>query len=300
MNKNKVILISIDAMRPDGFLKCKNPYIEEMMKKAYYTLDGKTVLPSVTLPCHMSLFHSVPPQRHGITTNTYVPMVRPLNGLFEQLHKAGKICAMYYGWGQLRDIATPITVTYAQCINARRTVGSSDTELTDCALARIRKNKPDFVFLYMVEADEKGGHDHGWMTEPYLNLLSIALDNVKRVIEECGDEYTIIVTADHSINNDSEKFYDEMCTRIQNLKPGDLVFFGTPETRWKKESITHVGIYIGNGEIIHASHKVRINSLIPGKSNYYENAHRLLKARRLFDWKGEGLTPISQSKAYNL
>lgn len=197
MNKNKVILISIDAMRPDGFLACKNPYIEEMMKKAYYTLDGKTVLPSVTLPCHMSLFHSVPPQRHGITTNTYVPMVRPLNGLFEQLHKAGKICAMYYGWGQLRDIATPITVTYAQCINARRTVGSSDTELTDCALARIRKNKPDFVFLYMVEADEKGGHDHGWMTEPYLNLLSIALDNVKRVIEECGDEYTIIVTADH-------------------------------------------------------------------------------------------------------
>ena len=110
----------------------------------------------------------------------------------------------------------------------------------------------------------------------------------------------IIVTADHSISNDSEKFYDEMCTRIQNLKPGDLVFFGTPETRWKKESITHVGIYIGNGEIIHASHKVRINSLIPGKSNYYENAHRLLKARRLFDWKGEGLTPISQSKAYNL
>ena len=73
MNKNKVILISIDAMRPDGFLACKNPYAEEMLKKAYYTLDGKTVLPSVTLPCHMSLFHSVPPQRHGITTNTFVP-----------------------------------------------------------------------------------------------------------------------------------------------------------------------------------------------------------------------------------
>ena len=110
----------------------------------------------------------------------------------------------------------------------------------------------------------------------------------------------IIVTADHSIDKKSEKFHDEMCKRIENLKPGDLVFFGNPETRWKKESITHVGIYIGNGEIIHASHKVRINSLIPGTDNYYENSHRLLKARRLFDWKGEGLTPISQSKAYNL
>ena len=110
----------------------------------------------------------------------------------------------------------------------------------------------------------------------------------------------IIVEADHSIGKDNENLYDEMVKRTANLKPGDLVFFGNPETRWKKESITHVGIYIGNGEIIHASHKVRINSLIPGTKNYYENAHRLLKARRLFDWKGEGLVPISESKAYNL
>ena len=29
--KNKVILISIDGMRPDGFLECGNPYIEELM-----------------------------------------------------------------------------------------------------------------------------------------------------------------------------------------------------------------------------------------------------------------------------
>jgi cell wall-associated NlpC family hydrolase len=110
----------------------------------------------------------------------------------------------------------------------------------------------------------------------------------------------IIVKADHSIGKDNENLYDEMVRRIENLKPGDLVFFGNPETRWKKESITHVGIYIGNGEIIHASHKVRVNSLIPGTKNYYENSYRLLKARRLFDWKGDGLVPISQSKAYNL
>lgn len=195
---NKVILISVDGMRPDGFLTCKNPYIEQMMKKAYYTLDGKTVCPSVTLPCHMSLFHSVPPQRHGITTNLYLPMARPINGLFEQLHAARKICAMYYGWGQLRDVATPATVTFAQCINARRSgIDSSDTALTDSALERIRESKPDFVFLYMVETDEKGGHDNGWMSDAYLSRISIAVDNIRRVIEECGDEYTVIVTADH-------------------------------------------------------------------------------------------------------
>ena len=192
----KVILISVDGMRPDGFLACKNPYIEEMMQKAYYTLNGQTVLPSVTLPCHMSLFHSTTPQRHGITSNVYLPMARPINGLFEQLKNARAVCAMYYGWEPLRDVARPASLKYAEYINAYMEE-SSDTCLTDSALARIEKSKPDFVFLYMVETDEKGGHDNGWMTDAYLERISTAVENIKRVVEACGDEYTVIVTADH-------------------------------------------------------------------------------------------------------
>ena len=48
--KQKVILISIDGMRPDGFLACNHPFIHEMMKLGAYTLSGRTVFPSVTLP----------------------------------------------------------------------------------------------------------------------------------------------------------------------------------------------------------------------------------------------------------
>lgn len=110
----------------------------------------------------------------------------------------------------------------------------------------------------------------------------------------------VIMECNHSITPDSDKFYQEMLNRTRNLKPGDLVFFGNAETRWKKESITHVGVYIGNGKIIHASHKVRINSLIPGQPDYYENSHRLLKARRYTDWQGPGLLPTIQSQAYFL
>lgn len=68
---------------------------------------------------------------------------------------------------------------------------------------------------------------------------------------------------------------------ICNLRRGDLVFFGTPATEDRPMRVTHIGIYLGNNRIIHSSHMVRINSLIPGDEDYYENAHRLIAARRL-------------------
>ena len=193
---SKVILISIDGMRPDGLLGCGNSYVYELKKIGSYTFDAKTVFPSVTLPCHMSLFHSVTPERHGTTTNTYMPQVRPINGLFEQLANSEKVSAIFYGWEPLRDVARPESLKWAQYINAY-SFEHTDAMLTDRALEYIDMAKPDFVFLYMVETDEKGGHDSGWMSETYLDYLSRAIDNVKKVMEKAGDEYTIIVTADH-------------------------------------------------------------------------------------------------------
>ena len=162
--KNKVILISIDGMRPDGVMQCGNPYVEELMRTASYTLDAKTVFPSVTLPCHMSMFHSVPPERHGITTNLYMPPVRPISGLFEQVKSSGKTCAMFYGWEPLRDVARPGSLIYAGYQNAY-SADNTDGLLTEKALVCIKELAPDFVFLYMVETDEKGGHDRGHGTD---------------------------------------------------------------------------------------------------------------------------------------
>lgn len=68
---------------------------------------------------------------------------------------------------------------------------------------------------------------------------------------------------------------------LKDLQRGDLVFFGTPATDEKPMRITHVGIYLGNNRIIHSSHRVRVNSLIPEDPDYYENAHRLVAAIRL-------------------
>ena len=81
--------------------------------------------------------------------------------------------------------------------------------------------------------------------------------------------------------NASQQIKCGVPVELADLQRGDLVFFGKPATEDKPMRVTHVGIYLGDNHIIHASHLVRINSLIPGDEDYYENAHRLIAACRL-------------------
>lgn len=68
---------------------------------------------------------------------------------------------------------------------------------------------------------------------------------------------------------------------LHELKRGDLLFFGTLGPNNYTMKVTHVGIYVGDGYMIHSSHMVRVNSIIHDKEDYYENAHKLIAARRL-------------------
>lgn len=156
-----------------GVLECGNPFVKELMETSSYTLNGHSVLPTVTLPCHTSMFYGVPPKRHGILTNTYTPPVRPVPGIAEQLSAAGKVCAAFHNWEPIRHVWTSECMKYTSYIHAYEE-DNSDLMLTEQAAALIRRKQPDFLFIHMVETDEKGGHDHGWMSPEYLQRVSNA------------------------------------------------------------------------------------------------------------------------------
>ena len=80
------------------------------------------------------------------------------------------------------------------------------------------------------------------------------------------------------------------------LQPGDLLFFGNKETG----RVSHVGIYTGGGHLVHSSMVVRHNSLLEGETDYYENAWRLLYARRIFlpQMPSPGATPLTACPLY--
>jgi gamma-D-glutamyl-L-lysine dipeptidyl-peptidase len=76
----------------------------------------------------------------------------------------------------------------------------------------------------------------------------------------------------------------EAGVNFENLKKGDLLFFGRKAENGKTEHIAHVGLYLGNKDYIHSSGKVRINSFDPNSPIFDEpNLKRFVRARRMIN-----------------
>lgn len=69
---------------------------------------------------------------------------------------------------------------------------------------------------------------------------------------------------------------------FENMRPGDLLFFGSPAKDGRGERVVHVGMWIGNGEFIHSAGRVRINSMDSKAANYDASEFkRFLRAKRI-------------------
>jgi len=89
-------------------------------------------------------------------------------------------------------------------------------------------------------------------------------------------------------------------TTWQNLLPGDFLFFGRKATLEKKERITHVAIYMGDGKIIHSAGTVKIESLYRDDPNFSEHRfNTFVRAKRMLKNIGEnGVIALRELEAY--
>lgn len=190
-----VILIMIDGTRPDALDAARCPTLRGLMGRGASTMAARSVMPSITLPCHMSIFHSVPPTRHGITANLYLPMARPLPGLVETLRAAGRRSAFVYNWEPLRDLCRPETLHYGYFREAPLDK-TYDDAVADEAVRLLGDESFDFVFIYFGSVDA-AGHAYGWMSQPYIEQLERVDGLLGRVLDAAPGDATLIVHSDH-------------------------------------------------------------------------------------------------------
>jgi hypothetical protein len=88
----------------------------------------------------------------------------------------------------------------------------------------------------------------------------------------------------------------------EELEPGDLMFFGRKATGTDTERVTHVALYMGNGEYIHAAgyrDRVGINSMDSTHAHYIPDFPEIfVRATRIIGEPGIGFEPIKYNKFY--
>jgi bisphosphoglycerate-independent phosphoglycerate mutase (AlkP superfamily) len=145
----------------------------------------------------MSLFHSVDPWRHGVTTNVYTPQVRPIKGLCEVILDNRKKSAFFYNWEELRDLSRPNCLVFSYfCKGDDIGYRKANDIVSDAAIDYLKENWVDFAFLYLGYPDA-AGHKYGWMSDEYMEAIKNSWENINRVTAALPDDYTVIITADH-------------------------------------------------------------------------------------------------------
>ena len=213
----KTILVIIDGCRSDALEQAKTPNIDYMITNGVHTLNAQTVTPSITLPVHFSIFTSMLPLGHNVSTNTGIPQPSSAaRSIIDVAKDHGKKTAAFYSWEQFRNLSAPGSLDHSYFINSG-SMESRDIELAHASACYLNSHSPDFCFIYF-EGTDIAGHRSGFMSAEYLDALETAdtalgiiLNELKRT--NLSDCYNIVLHSDHGgIDNHHLKNTPEVMT----------------------------------------------------------------------------------------
>lgn len=190
------LLFSIDGLRPEAIYLGDMTFTQSLLQTSAHTLQAQTVMPSVTLPCHTSMMRGVDVDRHGITTNTFMPLARPVPSIFDVASVAGLRCGAFFNWGPLRDLFEPESVVVSLF---DRSAGPTDSDPLVAEMALPHLAGLDFAFVYFGDTDEVG-HRDGWLSEGYLETANRADQAVRQVSDTFLSHHpdgNIVLLSDH-------------------------------------------------------------------------------------------------------
>lgn len=208
----KVILVLLDGLNYDvsqscmGFLSALCHDEQGSVKKL------QSELPSLSRPLYETILTGVPPIHSGIYSND-VSRLSHQQSIFHQLKSRHKItaAAAYHWVSELynRSPFNPYQDRYVADENLTIPYGHfyfedhyPDSHLfLDGEMLR-QRHQPDFLFIHSMNIDD-AGHKFGLDSSQYRNSVRKADMLLSRLIPTwLEEEYIVIITSDHGMNND--------------------------------------------------------------------------------------------------
>lgn len=241
----RVLLISIDGLRPDAITAERTPYLWQLAQTGAYSWSAQTIQPSITLPSHASMVSGVDVNGHGIWFNHYDPNYPgiPVPTIFTIAHEQNLQSFMVYGKDKFIHLASAEAPTVTEWV----TTGDLD-------IAQTAANYLDPTYgLMMVHFPQVDitGHSNGWMSDPYLEKVAIADQAVGVILnglKEKGlrDSTIIIVSADHGGEGNNHLEAVPVNSTIPWIINGEGVQTGEIKTRINTMDTAATILYILN------------------------------------------------------
>ena len=184
---DEVVVVVVDGLRVD--VARTLPTFQRVGEDGSW-LTARTSQPSLSLPGWTLLTSGAPPEISGVTTNWYDGPVR-VDSLFTSAERAGITTSIvgHSAWQQL----------YGDVITEGWFGGNddatSDEEVGRQAVSIIRGLHPELLVVHLPDVDNTG-HRLGVGPE-YREAAERADAVIARVLEEAGNDATIVLTSDH-------------------------------------------------------------------------------------------------------
>lgn len=198
----RILIISIDGLRPDVLLRAQAPAIRGLMARGSFSMWAHTTAVAVTLPSHVSMLTGVTPLRHGVVWNSDLPLVRRIYParptLFELAKAAGYTTAMAAGKSKFSALAKPGTLNWSMVPAVPEL---PDSVVTEAVLRWIRTRGPQVIFVHLADVD-LAGHEGGWGSSRQVRAIDTADQCVARMLDGLRrrgmlDSTVVLITSGH-------------------------------------------------------------------------------------------------------
>lgn len=198
----RVLIISVDGLRPDLMLRGDAPTLRRMLDEGTYTLWAQTTAVAVTVPSHVSMLTGARPNIHRIEWNHDLPLASPVYPmvptLFELAKKAGYTTGLIAGKSKFDVLAKPGTLDVSWMPSAETV---TNREVLGHALDVVNRGAPQVMVVHFPETDNVG-HKLGWGSPEQMVAIreaDAAIGTLLGTLASRGllEQTLVIVTADH-------------------------------------------------------------------------------------------------------
>lgn len=199
----RVLVVSVDGLRGDALALYAPPVLTALSEGGAWTDRALTVLPSLSVPAHLSMLAGVPPSEHGVHSDR-MQITQEMSGLdplFRRARRGGAAgAAVMSREGPLSGFGEILECRQAFGLDRLVLTGPTAAEAVVPALEALADSTVSLVFVHLPDPD-RAGHQHGWLSPEYREAVltaDAALGILVQAAHAPGSPPTLIlVTAPH-------------------------------------------------------------------------------------------------------